>query len=214
MNAELLIDHAWGKESCTLADIKAFRAGSESLGSGQVLPCAYPADKARLVLREMADALALSLVDKRLTAGQVAVMVGYDRGGSGAAGPAHGSQRLPRQTSSARLVTGAALDIFDRTVDQRRMIRRLNVTVTELMTEEMAAGKQDFPEQLDMFTDYEALARQRAAEERAIARERQGQQAVLDIRRRFGKNAILKGTSLMEGATGRERNRQIGGHRA
>ena len=86
--------------------------------------------------------------------------------------------------------------------------------ITELMTEEMAAGKQDFPEQLDMFTDYEALARQRAAEERAIARERQGQQAVLDIRRRFGKNAILKGTSLMEGATGRERNRQIGGHRA
>ena len=111
-------------------------------------------------------------------------------------------------------MTGAALDIFDRTVDQRRMIRRLNVTVTELMTEEMAAGKQDFPEQLDMFTDYEALARQRAAEERAIDRERQGQQAVLDIRRRFGKNAILKGTSLMEGATGRERNRQIGGHRA
>lgn len=214
VNAELLIDHAWGQESCTMADIKAYCAESESLGSGQVLPCAYPADKARLVLREMADALALSLVDKRLTAGQVMVMVGYDRGESGAAGPAHGSQRLPRQTSSARLVTGAALDIFDRTVDQRRMIRRLNVTVTELMDEELAGGQQDFPEQLDMFTDYEALARQRAAEERAIAREKQGQQAVLDIRRRFGKNAILKGTSLMEGATGRERNRQIGGHRA
>ncbi len=214
VNAELLIDHAWGQESCTMADIKSYRPEAESLTSGQVLPCAYEADKARLVLREMADALALSLVDKGMTGGQVAVMAGYDAGEEGVSGPAHGSQRLPRQTASARLVTEAALAIFDRTVDPRRKIRRLNIAVADLATEDAAAGPRECTEQLDMFTDYEALDRQRAAEDEAIAREKQRQLAVLDIRKKFGKNAILMGTSLMEGATGRERNRQIGGHRA
>ena len=214
VNAELLIDHAWGQESCTMADIKSYRPEAESLSSGQVLPCAYEADKARLVLREMADALALSLVDKGMTAGQVAVMAGYDAGEEGVSGPAHGSQRLPRQTASARLVTEAALAIFDRTVDPRRKIRRLSIAVADLATEDAAAGPRECTEQLDMFTDYEALDRQRAAEDEAIAREKQRQLAVLDIRKKFGRNAILMGTSLMEGATGRERNRQIGGHRA
>ena len=229
VNAELLIDHAWGWEPCAIADIKAYRPDSSSIGSGQVLSCAYSFGKARLVVREMADALALELVDKRLTTDQLVLDVGYDNGnvadGGAYAGevkadrygrrtpkPAHGTQRLERRTSSARRIAEAALELYDRTVDPRLSVRRLNLAALNIADEREAV--QDVPEQLDMFTDYAALEQQRAAEEAALAREKQGQQAILEIRRKFGKNAILKGTSLMEGATARDRNRQIGGHKA
>ena len=229
INAELLIDHAWGWESCTIADIKAYKSESSSIGSGQVLSCAYSFGKARLVVREMADALALELVDKRLTTDQLVLDVGYDNGnvadGGAYAGevkadrygrrtpkPAHGTQRLERRTSSARRIAEAALELYDRIVDPRLSVRRLNLAALNVADEREAV--QDAPEQLDMFTDYAALEQQRAAEEAALAREKQGQQAILEIRRKFGKNAILKGTSLMEGATARVRNRQIGGHKA
>ena len=229
INAELLIDHAWGWESCTIADIKAYKSESSSIGSGQVLSCAYSFGKARLVVREMADALALELVDKRLTTDQLVLDVGYDNGnvadGGAYAGevkadrygrrtpkPAHGTQRLERRTSSARRIAEAALELYDRIVDPRLSVRRLNLAALNIADEREAV--QDVPEQLDMFTDYAALEQQRAAEEAALAREKQGQQAILEIRRKFGKNAILKGTSLMEGATARDRNRQIGGHKA
>ena len=229
INAELLIDHAWGWESCTIADIKAYKSESSSIGSGQVLSCAYSFGKARLVVREMADALALELVDKRLTTDQLVLDVGYDNGnvadGGAYAGevkadrygrrtpkPAHGTQRLERRTSSARRIAEAALELYDRIVDPRLSVRRLNLAALNVADEREAV--QDAPEQLDMFTDYAALEQQRAAEEAALAREKQGQQAILEIRRKFGKNAILKGTSLMEGATARDRNRQIGGHKA
>ena len=229
INAELLIDHAWGWEPCTIADIKAYRPDSSSIGSGQVLSCAYSFGKARLVVREMADALALELVDKRLTTDQLVLDVGYDNGNVADGGaytgeikadrygrrtpkPAHGTQRLERRTSSARRIAEAALELYDRIVDPRLSIRRLNLAALNIADEGEAV--QDVPEQLDMFTDYAALEQQRAAEEAALAREKQGQQAILEIRRKFGKNAILKGTSLMEGATARDRNRQIGGHKA
>ena len=229
VNAELLIDHAWGWEPCAIADIKAYRPDSSSIGSGQVLSCPYSFGKARLVVREMADALALELVDKRLTTDQLVLDVGYDNGnvadGGAYAGevkadrygrrtpkPAHGTQRLVRRTSSARRIAEAALELYDRIVDPRLSIRRLNLAALNIADEREAV--QDAPEQLDMFTDYAALEQQRAAEEAALAREKQGQQAILEIRRKFGKNAILKGTSLMEGATARDRNRQIGGHKA
>ena len=229
VNAELLIDHAWGWEPCAIADIKAYRPDSSSIGSGQVLSCAYSFGKARLVVREMADALALELVDKRLTTDQLVLDVGYDNGnvadGGAYAGevkadrygrrtpkPAHGTQRLERRTSSARRIAEAALELYDRIVDPRLSVRRLNLAALNVADEREAV--QDAPEQLDMFTDYAALEQQRAAEEAALAREKQGQQAILEIRRKFGKNAILKGTSLMEGATARDRNRQIGGHKA
>ena len=229
VNAELLIDHAWGWEPCAIADIKAYRPDSSSIGSGQVLSCAYSFGKARLVVREMADALALELVDKRLTTDQLVLDVGYDNGnvadGGAYAGevkadrygrrtpkPAHGTQRLERRTSSARRIAEAALELYDRIVDPRLSIRRLNLAALNIADELEAV--QDAPEQLDMFTDYAALEQQRAEEEAALAREKQGQQAILEIRRKFGKNAILKGTSLMEGATARVRNRQIGGHKA
>ena len=229
VNAELFIDHAWGWEPCAIADIKAYRPDSSSIGSGQVLSCPYSFGKARLVVREMADALALELVDKRLTTDQLVLDVGYDNGnvadGGAYAGevkadrygrrtpkPAHCTQRLDRRTSSARRIAEAALELYDRIVDPRLSVRRLNLAALNMADEREAA--QDAPEQLDMFTDYAALEQQRAAEEAALAREKQGQQAILEIRRKFGKNAILKGTSLMEGATARDRNRQIGGHKA
>ena len=229
VNAELLIDHAWGWEPCAIADIKAYRPDSSSIGSGQVLSCAYSFGKARLVVREMADALALELVDKRLVTDHLVLDVGYDNGnvadGGAYAGevkadrygrrtpkPAHGTQRLERRTSSARRIAEAALELYDRIVDPRLSVRRLNLAALNVADEREAV--QDAPEQLDMFTDYAALEQQRAAEEAALAREKQGQQAILEIRRKFGKNAILKGTSLMEGATARDRNRQIGGHKA
>ena len=229
VNAELLIDHAWGWEPCTIADIKAYRPDSSSIGSGQVLSCPYSFGKARLVVREMADALALELVDKRLATDHLVLDVGYDNGnvadGGAYAGevkadrygrrtpkPAHGTQRLERRTSSARRIAEAALELYDRIVDPRLSIRRLNLAALNVADEREAV--QDAPEQLDMFTDYAALEQQRADEEAALAREKQGQQAILEIRRKFRKNAILKGTSLMEGATARDRNQQIGGHKA
>ena len=229
VNAELLIDHAWGWEPCAIADIKAYRPDSSSIGSGQVLSCPYSFGKARLVVREMADALALELVDKRLTTDQLVLDVGYDNGNVADGGaytgevkadrygrrtpkPAHGTQRLERRTSSARRIAEAALELYDRIVDPRLSVRRLNLAALNVADEREAV--QDAPEQLDMFTDYAAREQQRAAEEAALAREKQGQQAILEIRRKFGKNAILKGTSLMEGATARDRNRQIGGHKA
>ena len=230
VSAELLIDHAWGWEPCTIADIKAYRPESSSLGSGQVLTCPYSFDKARLVVREMADALALELVDKQLSTDQLVLDVGYDNGnitGDGSyAGetradrygrktprPAHGSQRLERSTSSARRISDAVLALYDRIVDPRLLIRRLNLAALNV-ADERGAAAQEAPEQLDMFTDYAERERQREAETARLAREKKGQQAMLEIRRRFGKNAILKGTSLMEGATAKSRNRQIGGHKA
>ncbi len=233
VNAELLIDHAWGWEPCAIADIKAYKPESSSIGSGQVLTCPYTFKQARLVVREMADALALELVDKRLVTDQVVLDVGYDnsnvdpgelgnayqgevkpdRYGRKAPKPAHGSSRLARPTSSSKQISNAVMELYDRIVDPSLTIRRLNLAAGNVIAEDEAAA-QDAPEQLDMFTDYEALERQRRAEVERLARERQEQLAILEIKKRFGKNAILKGTSLMDGATARDRNRQIGGHKA
>lgn len=233
VNAELLIDHAWGWEPCTIADIKAYKPESSSMGSGQVLTCPYTCEQARLVVREMADALALELVDKRLVTDQVVLDVGYDNGnlpagdsdcaylgevkadryGRKTPKPAHGSSRLAHPTSSSKRIADAVMELYDRIVDPRLTIRRLNLAAGDVMDEGVATAR-DAPEQLDMFTDYEALERQREAEVKRLAREKQEQRTILEIKKRFGKNAILKGTSLMDGATAKERNRQIGGHKA
>ncbi len=181
----------------------------------------------------MADALALELVDKRLVTDQVVLDVGYDnsnvdpgelgnayqgevksdRYGRKTPKPAHGSSRLARLTSSSKQISNAVMELYDRIVDPGLTIRRLNLAAGNVVDEAEAAA-QEVSEQLDMFTDYEALERQRRAEEERLARERQEQLAILEIKKRFGKNAILKGTSLMDGATARDRNRQIGGHKA
>ncbi len=228
VNAELLIDHAWGWESCTIQDIKAYVPQAHSLSSGQVLHCPYPADKARLVIMEMTDALALDLVEKGLVTDQVALSVGYDRESlsdpvrrAAYSGPiemdhygrpvpkgVHGSIRLDRFTSSAHLLIEAMMTLYDRMVDPHLLVRRMCVAAGNVVTEKNAG--ESAPEQMDMFTDYA----RREKEDAALKRERDRQQAVVEIKRRFGKNALLKGMNFQEGATARDRNAQIGGHRA
>ena len=228
VNAELLIDHAWGWEPCTMAAIKAYRPKSNSFSSGQVLSEPYTFGKARVVMREMADAMALKLVSLRLVAHQVGIFVNYDtaslkQGSYGgevvsdyygrlAPKPAHGGALLPHPTSSARIITETAMRLFDEAVNPQLLVKRLTITVNQVVDEEKVISAP--AEQLDMFTDYEAVARQHEAEQTALDKERRMQEAVLSIKRKFNKNAIFKGMDLEEGATARERNAQIGGHKA
>ncbi|MDE6159045.1 MAG: DNA methylase [Bacteroidaceae bacterium] len=230
VNAELLIDHAWGWEPVTIADIKAYRPATSSLSSGQVLACPYEAGKARVVVQEMAEGLSLELLEHRCVCRGVDLYVGYDREsltrpGIGYAGdvvadrygrpvpkPAHGSRMLSRPTNSRRELTDAVLDIFDRVADTRLLVRRLTLAVQQVVTEQEAAKETNTPRQLDLFTDYEAEREQENRRNARLQRERKVQEAMLSIRKRFGKNAILHGISFAEGATARERNKQIGGH--
>lgn len=222
-NAETLIDHAWGWEPTTIKDIKAYRPSAKSLGSGQVLHCPYTSDKARLVVREMTDLLALDLVDKGLVTNQLVLTVGYDienladpaRQYTGAVVKdhygrqipkhAHGTANLEAYTSSSKVILQAMTELYDRIVDPRLLIRRLNVVANNVVSEAEAPGAGE--EQLDLFRDAEA-------EHAALEREKKLQQAVIGLKKKFGKNAVLKGMNLEDGATARDRNSQIGGHRA
>ena len=227
INAELLIDHAWGYEPCTIADIKAYRPSENSLSVGQVLQRPYRFEEARIIVREMADSLVLDLVRKGLLTDQLVLAVGYDvenltnpetraafhgkveRDGYGRSIPqgAHGSQNLGQHTASTRQITEAAVALFARIADPSLTVRRITVAANHVrFAQELAAE----PEQLSLFTDSEAAA----AREAEANRERRQQEAILSIRERFGKNAILKGTNLQEAATARERNEQVGGHKA
>ena len=231
VNAELLIDHAWGWEPCTLPEIKAYQPRTSSLGSGQVLSEPYTAEKARIIVREMTDLLALDLVDKRLVSGQLTLTVSYDvenlrdparrkhyRGpvttdhyGRQVPKHAHGTLRLERPTSSTRKLTEGMLSLYDRIVDQTLLVRRITLSADRVEGEAQVA-ESDLPEQLDLFTDYNALRARQEAERAALEKERRLQEAVLGVKKRFGKNAILKGTNFQEGATTIARNNQIGGH--
>ncbi len=233
VNAELLIDHAWGYEPCTIAQIRAYRPQTNSICSGQVLPEPYPSPKARLVVQEMADLMALELLDKGMVTDQLVLTVGYDvenltdpaiarryhgpvttdRYGRKIPGHAHGTWNLKRKTSSARLLTEAALSLYDRIADPQLLVRRITVTANRVI-DEKSFREPSFGEQLDLFTDYEALERQRQQEEAALRKERKMQEAVLDIKKKYGKNAVLKGMNLQDGATAMRRNEQIGGHKA
>ena len=232
VNAELLIDHAWGVEPCRIPDIKAYKPQTNSLGSGQVLHRPYAWAEAKLVLREMTDLLVLDLVDKGLVADQIVVTVGYDmenlsdpvkrrayRGEvtSDAYGRAipkhgHGSVQLGGHTSSTRQIVEKTMELYDRITDPALLIRRLNVVACHVIPES-AVPKQQM-QQLDLFSAAETQIRREEDEEKALQRERRRQEAVLSIRKKFGKNAILKGMNLREEATARDRNSQIGGHKA
>ncbi len=234
INAELLIDHAWGWEPCTVEAVKAYRPEHNSISSGQVLQCPYDAQKAKLVLREMADALSLDLVEKRLVTDQIVITVGYDienltdpkrrkqyhgqvvtdRYGRQVPKHAHGTQNLDGFSSSTQKIMDAASALYDRVVDQTLLIRRMNITANRVVDEASASQQEEAYEQLDLFTDYEALEAKKKEEKEKLARERRLQEAELAIRKRFGKNAILKGMNFREGATARSRNEQIGGHKA
>ena len=211
-----------------MADIKSYRPASSSVGSGQVLQCAYRADKARLVLREMADALALDLFERGLVTDQLVLTVCYDveslsvpdaqsryhgavttdRYGRRTPKPAHGSENLGAPTASVRQITQAASALFDRVVDPALLVRRIYLTANHTLPREQAAQMEY--RQLDFFSD-EA---QTQAEQLRLARERRMQEAILAIRHKYGKNAIVKAMSFQDGATARQRNGQIGGHRA
>ena len=233
VNAELLIDHAWGYEPCTLEMVKSYKPASNSLGSGQVLQSPYSCEKARLVVREMTDLLVLDLVEKGLVTDQIVLTVGYDREnltdpkrrrlyrgevktdhyGRKVPKHAHGTVNLERQTSSTRLIVQAAMELYDRIVDKNLLIRRVSVTVNRVIPEGEIPKKETY-EQLDLFTDYAAQQKKQREEERELEKEKNMQKAMLRIRNKYGKNAILKGMNLEEGATARERNEQIGGHKA
>ena len=233
-NAELLIDHAWGWEPTTIEAIKAYRPSTNSLGSGQVLHQPYTAEKAKLVLREMADLLVLDLVDKGLVTDQIVVTVGYDienladperskkyhgaivkdHYGRQIPKHSHGTQNLGRHTSSTKLILDAASELFDRIANQDLLIRRLNIVANHVIDEASAPKPNAGFEQLNLFTDYAAREAEQKKEEADLERERKMQRAVLTIRKKYGKNAILKGMNLEEGATAKDRNEQIGGHRA
>lgn len=233
VNAELLIDHAWGWEPCTIADVKAYQPENNSVGSGQVLQHPYDYGKARLIVREMTDLLVLDLVDKHLVTDQIVLTVGYDienlntekkkkayRGkvktdhyGRTVPKHAHGTVNLDRQTSSTREIMDAVMHLYERIVDRELLVRRIYLTANHVI-DEAQAGRKETYEQLNLFTDYEAQREKRAEEEKAFEKERRMQEAVLHIKKRFGKNAILKGMNLEEGAMTIERNGQIGGHKA
>jgi DNA polymerase V len=233
VNAELLIDHAWGYEPCTISQIKAYKPETNSLGSGQVLQCPYDFEKGKLIVREMTELLVLSLVDKGLVTDQMVLTVGYDvenltdparrrayKGpvttdhyGRRIPKAAHGTQNLPRQTSSTRLIVDGVMELYDRIVDPGLLVRRMNIVANHVVPEGMAEPEASY-EQMELFTDYAALEQERREEEQELAKEKKMQQAMLSIQKKFGKNAILKGTNLQEGATTMERNRQIGGHKA
>ncbi|MBQ8766458.1 MAG: DNA methylase [Clostridia bacterium] len=232
INAELLIDHAWGWEPCTIADVKSYKPSTNSLSSGQVLQSPYYFNKAKLVTREMTELLVLDLVEKGLVTNQIVLTIGYDienltndtisstyKGeiitdhyGRQIPKYAHGTTNLTRQTSSSKLIVDATMELFDRIVNKSLLVRRITIAACKLERE--CDIQEKLPEQLDLFTDYEALEKKRKQEEETLDREKRMQEAVLSIKKKYGKNAILKGMNLEEGATAKDRNSQIGGHKA
>ena len=233
VNAELLIDHAWGWEPCTIDIVKQYRPETHSFSSGQVLQHPYTWEQARVVVQEMTDAACLDLVGKRLVTDQLVLTIGYDAEslrdpdirskyhgevttdhyGKEVPKHAHGTANLPCKTSSAAVIIDAVMSLYDRIVNPLLLVRRINLTTNQVVYED-DIKKEQGPQQLDLFTDYEALERQRKEQEEALEKERRMQEARLAIKQRFGKNALLKGLNFRDGATARERNAQIGGHKA
>ncbi|MBQ4284543.1 MAG: DNA methylase [Lachnospira sp.] len=237
VNAELLIDHAWGCEPCTMSDVKAYKPSANSVGAGQVLHCAYEWDKAKLIVKEMTDLLALDLVDKRLVTNQIVLTVGYDienltdpvrkkayKGdittdayGRKIPKHAHGTANIGQYTSSSRLIIASTMELYDRIVDRNLLVRRITLAANNAIGEDEYKKKPIY-EQISLFDMglSESVADEESNNicEKDVEKERKMQQAMLDIKKRFGKNAIIKGMNLEEGATTIERNTQIGGHKA
>lgn len=229
-NTELLIDHAWGWEPVTIADIKAYKPESNSIGSGQVLHCGTDYDKTKIIVREMTEMLVLDLVSKNLVTDQIVLTVGYDREnlmdpvrmrnykgeysidqyGRKIPKHAHGTINLDSYTSSTNVIVRAVLELFNRIVDENLLVRRINMSANHVINEKEA--KQDRYEQINLFDMIEFD--EKKVDQEKLQKEKDIQKAVLDIKKKFGKNAILKGMSLQEGATAIDRNNQIGGHKA
>ena len=233
VNAELLIDHAWGYEPTSISDVKSYKPESNSISSGQVLTVPYPADRARLIVREMTDLLVLDLVDKELVTDQVVLTVGYDvenltnrkiadsysgeivtdRYGRQIPKHAHGTANLPKYTSSTALIMDAMTELYDRIINKDLLVRRITVVANRVLPEG-DSRTEPVSEQLSFFDDIETKARREEEERKAEAREKKVQKAMLAIKKKHGKNAIVKGMNLEEGATAMERNTQVGGNKA
>ncbi len=233
INAELLIDHAWGYEPCTLEQIKAYRPENNSLSSGQVLSCPYECDKAKIVVMEMADMLALDLVDKELLTDQLVLTIQYDtenltnpeyagkyRGaitidsyGRKVPKHAHGTITLDKHTSSTRKIMEAVSGLYDRIINKNLLIRKINLVANHVTDEKNYNAKPQF-EQMNLFTDYNVSDKEKEVEQNELKKEKQIQKAMLSIKKKYGKNAVLRGMNFEEGATAKDRNNQIGGHKA
>ena len=230
INAELLIDHAWGYEPCTINEIKKYKPETNSLSNGQVLKEPYSFKDARVVIQEMADSMALNLVEKRLVTNQIIINIDYDASNINELFSykgdfvydrydrkvpkwAHGTFNLDEYTSSSKLITEGVLSVFDRCVDKKLLIRKLNLCVNNVISKSKLkkhAGKM----QLNLFDNYEILDWQKKQEEKELVREEKTQEAIVKIKNKYGKNAVLKGINYKDKATAKERNEQIGGHRA
>ena len=233
INSKMLVDHAWGYEPCTIEEAKAYTPSTKSMSVGQVLHCPYDYDKARIIVWEMLELLSLDLVEKGLVTNQIVLTIGYDienlinpeiskyysgevktdHYGRKIPKHAHGTANIDRHTSSTRLISDATLKLYDDIVDNKLLIRRVTISANNLVPEDSVKDKQSF-EQLDLFTDYDELIAKREKQNAELQKERKIQEAMLDIKSRYGKNSIIKGTNLQEGATSIERNKQIGGHKA
>ena len=237
INAELLIDHAWGYEPCEIKDIKAYRPENNSISTGQVLSEPYTIEQGKLIVREMTDNLILDLVEKKLVTDQIVLTVGYDKEcmenpeikekykgpveydhyGRLIPKSAHGSINLGEFTSSTRLITDKTMELYDSIMQPGLLVRRMYVVANHVIYEEDAEKQKSKEEeyvQLDLFTDYEALEREQKEEELKKHKEKDLQEAVLSIKKKYGKNAMLKGMNLLDHATMRDRNKQVGGHKA
>lgn len=229
VNAELLIDHAWGYEPCTMEAIKAYRPVSTSVSSGQVLHCPYTNEQARLIVWEMADQMILDLVAKKLMTSQIVLDVGYDieniaKGYTGLVHidhygrrvpkPAHGTVSLKKHSSSTKELLHETLALYDRIVSPTLMVRRITITMGKLIDEDSATKQNEDIVQFDLFSDTEKEAKESEAAEHAEQKEKSLQHAMIAIKNKFGKNAILKAANLKEEARAIARNSEIGGHKA
>lgn len=233
VNAELLIDRAWGWEPTTIADIRAYKPASNSLSVGQVLHVPYTYEMAKVIVREMIDQQVLDLVDKGLVTDQIVLTIGYDienltnpkissiyhgavttdRYGRRTPKDAHGTINLKRKTSSSHLITDATMELYEKITDKNLLIRRITIAVNKVIPESEIPQENESL-QLSLFEDpYERMQKEQE-EEDALAQEKRMQEAILGIKKKYGKNAILKGMSLQEGATAKDRNAQVGGHKA
>lgn len=226
VNAELLIDHAWGYELATIKSVKSYKPATNSINTGQVLHCPYDYKRTKLIVKEMTELLALDLVDKNLVTNQLVMTIGYDvdnlknsligykgeitidKYGRNVPKHAHGTQNLDHYTSSSKIIGEAIIELYERIIDKRLYTRRINISANNLINEKEAEKKNTF-EQIDLFTDYSEVRRKQDKEKR----EHELQKSILSIKRKYGKNAILKGMNFEEGATTIDRNSQVGGHK-
>lgn len=228
INAEILIDHAWGYEPCTISDIKKFKPKINSLSSGQVLHTPYDYQKARIIVSEMTDSLVFDLVDKNVVTNQIGLIISYDieniengykgniekdRYGRLMPKESKGSVNLDRYTSSTKIITDNMLNLYDQIIKKSLSVRRINIVFNNII-DSLEASNKKITKQLDLFSSGEELEKEEINLEKELDKEKKIQKTILNIRNKYGKNSILKGTNYVEGATARERNRQIGGHQA